>query len=639
MSRYKHHLAVALIIAAMVLPGFSVIVDTPSASAETTTTTYGRVGVSGTKILIDGVVTSQKFFGVVETTALQNAILAYIEGETGAAGKTSHLNGPDTSNKGYIPYHDTAEQFWHQYFAITEYYDCNLVRLGAGDAWGSRIQYQAWLNHHDEYISMLKLICAQAEQHGVWLCFVMAGSQEYPTYAYGGSGSVFDTSSTAYARYIAYIRDTMVALDGEDAIAMYDVFNEPDHDNCYTNYWSTNGGKTGFNTWAKAVAAATVGYSTHPRTMGIAGLGKMFGWGLTDFKLATGTCGFEILHRHYYASASGASNAYLFNDPEAWADACGSPLYWGELGYNGVYPLTRWAFGEQTIWAAGGQMIGTMVLTGTSGYPYTGGLLPDPEVKSDPLPEIEFISIPLTNATFNATYSYQVNTSVPSTLSLVTDASFLSISSSGLVSGIPDDAGSYNVSILASASEQRRAYQNFTLTVPEPPAPIVVPVEDDVEEPDPETNENETEESPTNDTEEVPTNTTEEVPSDNTDGVPSNDTEEPSQNTMDPATDVTPPVNTDKNGNTGNSTTNSTVDVTSDRSSWTETLSKLQSRLNWRYIFSQGTEANTSSSENMTIAGSADKEIIKADETTMVLAVTAAMVTTTIALLAVWKFR
>lgn len=631
MSRYKLHLAVALIIAAMVLPGFSVIVDTPSASAETTTATYGRIGVSGTNILLNGEVTSQKFFGVVETTALQNAILAYIEGETGVAGKTSHLNGPDTSNKGYIPYHETAEQFWHQYFAITEYYDCNLVRLGAGDAWGSRIQYQAWLNHHDEYISMLKLICAQAEQHGVWLCFVMAGSQEYPTYAYGGSGSVFNTSSTAYARYIAYVRDTMMALEGEDAIAMYDLFNEPDHDNCYTNYWSTSGGKTGFNTWSKAVASATAGYSTHPRTMGIAGLGKMFGWGLADFKLATGTCGFEILHRHYYASASGASNAYLFNDPEAWADACGRPLYWGELGYNGVYPLTRWAFGEQTIWAAGGQMIGTMVLTGTAGYPYTGGLLPDPEVKRDPLPEIEFTSIPVTNATVNDTYSYQVNTSVASTLSISTDAAFLSISSSGLISGIPDAHGLYNVSILASASEGRRAYQNFTLEVPEPPAPTVVPVEDDVEEPDAETIENEAEE--------VPTNTTEEAPSDNTDGMPSNDNEEPPQNTTDPATNASPHTVTDQNGSAGNSTTNSNVNVTSDRSSWAEILSKLQSRLNWRSMFSQGTEANTSSSENMTIAGSADKGIIKADEATMVLAVTAAMVTTTIALLAVWKFR
>lgn len=632
MSRYKHHLAVTLIIAAMVLPGFSMIVDTPSASAETTTTAYGRIGVSGTKILLDGEVTSQKFFGVVETTALQNAILAYIEGETGAAGRTSHLNGPDTSNKGYIPYHETAEQFWHQYFAITEYYDCNMVRLGAGDAWGSRIQYQAWLNHHDEYISMLKLICAQAEQHGVWLCFVMAGSQEYPTYAYGGSGSVFNISSTAYARYIAYVRDTMVALEGEDAIAMYDVFNEPDHDNCYTNYWSTNGGKTGFNNWAKAVAAATDGYSTHPRTMGIAGLGKMFGWGLSDFKLATGNCGFEILHRHYYASASGTSNEYLFKDPEAWADACGRPLYWGELGYNGVYPLTRWAFGEQTIWTAGGQMIGTMVLTGTPRYPYTGGLLPDPEVERDPLPEIEFTSNPLTNATVNNTYSYQVNTSVASTLTLATDADFLTISSSGLVSGVPEAPGSYNVSISASASEGRGAYQNFTLIVTEPPEPIVVPVEDDEEVPEPEAIENETKEVPTNDTEEASSN--------NTEGTPSNDTEERSQNTTDPVTNDTAPLIIDQNGHFGNATTNSTVDVTSDRSSWTEVLNRLESRLNWRSLLSPETEANSSSTDNnITISGSANKEVIRADETNMVLAVTAATVAMTVALLAVWKFR
>jgi len=252
-------------------------------------------------------------------------------------------------------------------------------------------------------------------------------------------------------------------------------------------------------------------------------------------------------------------------------------------------------------------------------------------VKSDPLPDIEFTSVPVTNATVNYTYSYQAKTSVASTLSISTDAAFLSISSSGLISGIPDAPGLYKVSILASASDGRRAYQNFTLEVPEPPAPIVEPVEDDVEEPDAETIENETEEAPTN--------TTEEVPSNNTDGMPANDTEEPSQNTTDPATNAsTPSINVQKDS-PGNSTTNSTVNVTSDRSSWTEILSKLQSRLNWRSMFSQGTEVNTSSSENMTIAGSADKGIIKADEATVVLAVTAAMVTTTIALLAVWKFR
>ena len=259
--------------------------------------------------------------------------------------------------------------------------------MGAGDKWDHLFNMSMAVPPRC-LLSLLKTMCEEAEQHGVWLCFVMAGSQEYPTYTYGGSGSVFDTSSSAYSNYIAYVKDTMKALDGQNAIFMYDMFNEPDHDLVYNNYWSSHGGKVGFNNWAKAVAAATAGVSSHPRTMGVAGLGKMFSWGQNDFNLATGSCGFEILHRHYYASATGSSNAFLFSDPEAWARAAGKPLYWGELGYNGVYPLTRYTFGEQSIWNAGGQMIGTMVLTGTPKYPYTGGLL-DP-VTSAPLPELKF---------------------------------------------------------------------------------------------------------------------------------------------------------------------------------------------------------------------------------------------------------
>jgi len=378
-------LAVALAILALLLPGMIIICDTPSASAASS---YGRVTVSGKNILIGGQVTSEQFYGVVETTALQNAILAYIYGQTGVAGKTSHLNGPDTSKQGgYIPYHKDAEEFWDQYFAITAYYHCNLVRMGAGDRWGTSIQYEAWLYHHDEYINLLKVMCAEAEEHGVYLCFVIAGSQEVPAYTYGGIGSVFDTASTAYAHYITYAKDTMQALDGQNAIFMYDVFNEPDHDQVYQNYWRSNGGKTAFNTWAKAVAAATFGVSTHPRTMGVAGMGLMFGWGQSDFNLATGSCGFEILHRHFYAQAN---DAYLFADPEAWADAVGKPLFWGELGYNGVYPLIKWTFGEESIRKAGGQLICTMVLTGTANYPYTGGYI-DPPVTSAPADNEETI--------------------------------------------------------------------------------------------------------------------------------------------------------------------------------------------------------------------------------------------------------
>ena len=357
---------------ALLLPGVIIASEAQTASA---TSISGRVTVSGTDILIDGEVPEEKFFGVVDTTALQFAIMAYVNGDTSVAGKNSVFNGPDTSpDGGKISQNATASDFWHQYFALMKYYNCNLVRIGAGDSWGSALQYEAWLNHRESYTSLLKTMCEEAMEHGVWVCLVLAGSQEYPTYQFGGEGSVFDTSSSAYSNYIQYCNSMMSMLESENAIAMYDMFNEPDHNNCDANYW--HGNKQAFSNWASSVAEDTSGTSTHPRTMGIAGLGNLFGWSKEDFGLSTGNVGFEIAHRHYYASAKDSS---LFSQPEEWSDSYGLPLLWGELADNSVYPLIRHTFGEAEIWKAGGQAITSMVLTGTAGYPYTGGILPDPE--------------------------------------------------------------------------------------------------------------------------------------------------------------------------------------------------------------------------------------------------------------------
>jgi hypothetical protein len=275
-----------------------------------------------------------------------------------------------------MAYHETADQTFSQYFAISASYNMNLVRIGPQDEWASQKMYEAWLNHNAAFDTLLHTMCDAAERRGVWLCLTLAGTAAVAAYSFGGSGSPFDTSSTAYAHYIAYCNDVMDELEDENAIAMYDMWNEPDHDWQYANYWNSHGGKTGFRTWASAVANATASASTHPRTMGVAGLGSMFAWGQSDFNLATGYPGFEIAHRHYYATAQ---DTYLFMDPEDWAYDAGKPLYWGELAYNAGNVLTRWDFAENTIMAAGGQAIAPMVLTGTDDYPYTGGLIAEPE--------------------------------------------------------------------------------------------------------------------------------------------------------------------------------------------------------------------------------------------------------------------
>jgi hypothetical protein len=324
-----------------------------------------------TELTVDGTeLSAGQLYGVDDTTLLQFAILAYIEGNTQYKGMNQNFPGPGGT---ITPNYESGVMF-HQYFAICAEYNINLVRIGAGDKWGSQIQFEAWLNHHDAFISLIETMARQAADHGVYICLVLGAAQEWPVYQYGGSGVVFEIGSTAYSNYITYCRDTMAALDDEVGIGMWDLMNEPDYDQTYNGYWSSHGGKAAFNAWAKAVAADTASARTKPRTMGTAGQGLMFGFSQSDFNLATGTCGFEILHRHYYASAQ---DSYLFADPESWADACGKPLLWGELGNNGGGMYIRWSWAEQQIYASGGTAICTMVLGSMDGYPYSGGSLVD----------------------------------------------------------------------------------------------------------------------------------------------------------------------------------------------------------------------------------------------------------------------
>lgn len=340
--------------------------STSEASAAVTASPYGRVSVSGSDFLIGGKATPPRFFGVVDTTALQFAILAFVEGRSSHAGKSSVFPGPDTGNHGVVSPHDTASNFFGKYFSLLVKYGCNTVRIGAADDWGSGIQYEVWKNQPEQYLSLLRIMCDQAAKKKVWIVLSLAGSQEYPAYSYSGSGTVFNTSSIAYENYVEYCRSVMSAVDGKTALAWYDIFNEPDHNDCHAMYWIDNGGKTAFFKWASAVATDTSGVSSHPRTMGVAGLGNMFGWGQEDFDLCTGMVPFEIASRHYYASNEDMNN---FATPQTWAKNDGKPLFWGELADNSVYPLRRYIYAENAIYVSGGSAITSMVLTGTMGYP------------------------------------------------------------------------------------------------------------------------------------------------------------------------------------------------------------------------------------------------------------------------------
>lgn len=340
------------------------------------------LGVDGNHIQIDGKNVDRPLFGVCDTTVLQFAIMSWIDGETAYAGKNQIF--PNFG--GTVPCSNEAE-LWGKYFSLAEHYGLDLVRIGAADKWGTDLQYNAWLNHHEAYIALLLNMSRYADAHGVKVILVLAGTQDYPAPYFGASDNSFSITSQAYANYIAYARDTMTCLANATGIGIIDMCNEPDHNLAYSKYWSTNGGKAAYFTWACDIANKTSAYNFHPRLIGVAGLGDMFGWGQSDFNLATGNVPFELNDRHYYAKID---HAYLFTDPESWSQETGKPLVWTELGNNSNYPEMRWPFAEQQIAAAGGQAYVAMTLLGTANYPYAGEIADttifpeEPETPVDP---------------------------------------------------------------------------------------------------------------------------------------------------------------------------------------------------------------------------------------------------------------
>ena len=172
--------------------------------------------------------------------------------------------------------------------------------------------------------------------------------------------------------------------------------------------------------------------------------------------------GSKICEVHYYGSSSDAGS---FSSAQQWAAAAGKPLFWGELGYNAVYPLIRYTTAEDAIWANGGQAITSMVLTGTPGYPYTGGTITGP-AQTGGQDNFNVVSTPITTSNVGAAYNYELSASSTSSFSMSSNASFLSFSTSNdTIYGRPDAAGSYYVNITAVSSSGDVAYQQYTLTV------------------------------------------------------------------------------------------------------------------------------------------------------------------------------
>ena len=347
-------------------------------------TALPAISVSGTHITVGGTNAASTIQGFDETTALIFAVDAYVNGQTANWGKNMNFPVPDSGKLAV----DSLPELWYAYFWFCAHYNMQAVRIGAGDIWGTGMLYNAWKNHPTQFFQVLDEMCHQANDRGIYVELVIAGSQEYPVYTFGGTGTVWTHShaaGTAYQNYFLYAKSIANHFNSSSynsALFAVDCWNEPDHTSVVAGYWHTD--KTGFHNWASAVAADITPQSPHIIDMGVGTVGdNLFTtWGSSDFQLATGNNGFDVCHRHFYASAS---DNYLFDDPHTWANTAGKPLIWGEIDNNANYPYTRWTFAEQRISHNLDGAWFTMVMRGTSGYPYTGSY-PIAETPAPPTP-------------------------------------------------------------------------------------------------------------------------------------------------------------------------------------------------------------------------------------------------------------
>jgi PKD repeat protein len=330
----------------------------------------GHIGVWGTKLELNGLNISSTFQGFDETTALTYAIDAYVNGHTQYWGKNMNFPVPDTGQLQVT----SLSELWYAYFWFAAHYNMQSVRIGVADIWSTGIFYNAWKNHPTQFFQVLDEMLHQASDRGIYVYLVLAGSQEYPVYSFGGSGSVFThshTTGTAYQNFYLYEKAVIQHFNSSAYNSMLmaiDTWNEPDHTSVVAGYWGTN--KAAFHTWATAVASDLTPQSPHIVDMGIGGVGdNLFYWGSSDFTNYIVNCGFDVVQRHYYAANSDHNN---FDSPHSWATSAGKCLIWGEVGNNSNYPYIRWTYAETHISYNHDGAWFSMVMRGTTGYPYTG---------------------------------------------------------------------------------------------------------------------------------------------------------------------------------------------------------------------------------------------------------------------------
>jgi hypothetical protein len=177
---------------------------------------------------------------------------------------------------------------------------------------------------------------AMANATGVYIVFGFGGATtterfHKTTHGFGNgmsnptSGSIFTVGSETYIEYVSWIGEVMRQYQNETSIAMWDVFNEPDGDHNYFNYWQHLADPGGsFKSWLDNITADAVAEDHHHLIhIGIAGQGS--------FVLPILKNNADVLGSHLY---NHVENDYYLNIASTTYHSLGKPVFYGEAGLD-----------------------------------------------------------------------------------------------------------------------------------------------------------------------------------------------------------------------------------------------------------------------------------------------------------------
>ena len=264
-----------------------------------------------------------------------------------------------------IPGVTDADSFWREYFRYFLHYQVtgtprpNLLRIWVqDDNWCSCAQ-DLWSSNPTAFYNDFDRMTYWAHRAGVYVVPIL-GSNVAPA-------AMYDRSSSMYASRIAFDRELMAHAESDPAIAMWDLFNEPD------SHFST---LAAYRSWATGLVSDLRSATTRPFTIGHIGLSRGFGFDEATYRAYNDISGLDVAHEHAYFSAE---DQYLIDWRAQWARGLGKPYFIGEFGYNGNGPYGYWPWFASKWGAAGVGPSAAMVWYGAgrgpfADYPYFGPL-------------------------------------------------------------------------------------------------------------------------------------------------------------------------------------------------------------------------------------------------------------------------